>query len=382
MMERMDSPGFSLQRMKLAAFDVSERTARLGRKSVDQRINRWRARAFFIIQCAIAAGLAWWLARQLLHHPMPFFAPVASIICLGFTFGQRLRRGIEVSIGVALGIFIGDVFVTFFGSGPWQISVVVVLAMSVATLLGAGQLLIIQSGVQSAIIIGLSATPNQGLNRWLDAVVGCAIALIAATIVPLAPLQKPRMLAAEVLQDMAATLDACVTALQHDDEEAADAVLEQARAGEKNLAALGEAASEGMAVVRYSPFRRRHLPAVQAYSELHEPLDRASRNLRVLARRCAVALWRHEEVPQTYLMLMSSLAEIVRFMASELLDRNLPVAARDRLIELSVATSHAKLLDSMSAVVILAQLRSMLTDLMQLTGMDYAEARGAMPDMD
>jgi len=213
-------------------------------------------------------------------------------------------------------------------------------------------------------------------------VIGCAIALLTATIVPLAPLRKPRVLAAQVLTDMAATLEAAEQALRHDDSEAADAVLEQARAGEKNLSALDEAAAEGMAVVRYSPFRRRHLPAVQAYSELYGPLDRANRNLRVLARRSAVAIWRHEEVPQSYLVLMASLAEVVRSMAAQLMERHLPSDARDALVELAVASSHVKLLDSMSGVVILAQLRSMMADLLQLTGMDYAEARSAMPDMD
>ena len=378
----MESPGLSLQQMKLRAFDVGERTAELGRKSLQQRLDRWRSRAFFIVQCAITAGMAWWIAEGLLGHPMPFFAPVASIISLGFTFGNRLRRGIEVSIGVAVGIFIGDLFVTFFGSGVWQLIVVIVLAMSMATVLGGGQLLIIQSGVQSAIIIGLAATPEQGLSRWLDAVVGCLVALVAATIVPLAPLRRPRVLAAQVLQGFATTLRAAEEALRGNDPEAADAVLDQARAEEKNLAALDEAAAEGMAVVRYSPFRRRHLPAVQAYSDLHGPLDRAHRNLRVLARRCVVAVWRDEEVPESYRRLMSSLAEIVDFMAAELYDRHLPVAARERLVQLAADTSHMKLIESMSAVVILAQLRSMLTDLLQLTGMDYAEARKVMPDMD
>ncbi|HYP46253.1 MAG TPA: FUSC family protein [Propionibacteriaceae bacterium] len=372
----------SLQEIKLRAFDVSERTAELGRTSLRLRVRRLRSRSFFIIQCAVSAGLAWWLASVVLQHSMPFFAPVAAIICLGFTFGQRLRRGIEVAIGVAVGVFVGDLFVTFFGSGAWQIVVVILLAMSIAALLGAGQLLIIQSGVQSAIIIGLAATPSEGLSRWLDAVVGCAVALLAATFVPLAPLRKPRVLAAQVLSDFAATLEAAEAALGNRDSEAADAVLDQARASETNLSALNEAAAEGMAVVRYSPFRRRHLPAVQAYSELHGPLERAHRNLRVLARRSAVSIWRHEEVPDSYRELMKSLADAIRFMAAELTDRRMPVAARQRLIGLGEASSHAKLIESISAVVILAQLRSMLTDLMQLTGMDYEEAREVIPDMD
>jgi hypothetical protein len=36
----------------------------------------------------------------------------------------------------------------------------------------------------------------------------------------------------------------------------------------------------------------------------------------------------------------------------------------------------------MSAVVILAQTRSMVVDLMELTGLDYHEARELIPDME
>ena len=45
-------------------------------------------------------------------------------------------------------------------------------------------------------------------------------------------------------------------------------------------------------------------------------------------------------------------------------------------------TSHLELAESMSAVVILAQVRSITADLLELTGMDYAEARELIPDMD
>ena len=57
---------------------------------------------------------------------------------------------------------------------------------------------------------------------------------------------------------------------------------QRARAAETRLAALDEAASEGLAVARQSVFRRHQLSTVQAYADLQEPLDRASRNLRVL----------------------------------------------------------------------------------------------------
>lgn len=378
----MDTSTHPLRQLALRAFDLSERTARQGRASAVRRVNRWRARIFVIAQCAVTAGLAWLLAQRGLGHPAPFFAPVAAIITLGLSFGQRLRRAVEVGVGVAVGVLVGDVFVTFFGTGPWQIVVVAIIAMSLATLLGAGQLLIIQAGVQAIIVITLSPDPSQGLNRWLDALVGATLALVVATVAPSAPVRRPLVVAGRVLRQMAATVEAAVRAVRMGDSDAAEAVLEQARAGEDGLAELDTAAAEGLAVVRQSPFRRRELPKVQAYADLANPLDYASRNLRVLARRCVVAVWREEMVPLAYLLLLDCLAETLSFMAGELEERRLPLAARGRLIQLAEATSHVPLSESLSAVVILAQLRSMVADLLELTGMDYAEARELIPEMD
>ena len=80
--------------------------------------------------------------------------------------------------------------------------------------------------------------------------------------------------------------------------------------------------------------------------------------------------------------MMTELAEIMRFMAGELRAGRLPTAARDRLVAIGQDTSHLALTDSISAVVILAQVRSIIADLLELTGMDYAEARELIPDMD
>ena len=372
----------ALDRVRLRAFDLSERTTRLGYRSAQRRLTRWRSRGFLIAQCAVTAGLAWWLARELLQHTAPFFAPVAAILVLNVTYGNRLRRGVEVAIGVALGVFVGDVLVHVFGTGVWQIMIVVALAMSLASLVGAGQLMTIQAAVQAVIVTTLLPDPGQGFGRWLDAVVGCVLALGVATIAPSAPLRKPGILAAQLLQEMAATLRAAATALRDSDETAADQVLERARAGEAQLRTLQDAADEGLAVVRHSPFRRRQLGAALAYAQLTEPLDRASRNLRVLARRSVTAVWRRDVVPESYLRLLESNAGLAERMAIELHEGKLPVAARKQLVAAARESSHLPVADSISAVVILAQARSILVDLMELTGLDYADARELVPDMD
>ncbi len=75
-----------------------------GRISVRARVARLADKRWHVAQCAIAAGVAWFVAAEIFGHPTPFFAPIAAVVSLGTSYGQRLRRVAEVTIGVALGV--------------------------------------------------------------------------------------------------------------------------------------------------------------------------------------------------------------------------------------------------------------------------------------
>src|SRR2546427_10626159 len=97
-----------------------ETRSRFG-EELTRRLSRWRS--------------------TVVDHRAPFFAPVAAVVCLGMTLGQRLRRTIELIVGVGLGVGVGDLLISAVGTGPWQIAVVVALAMSVAVLLDGGSVI-------------------------------------------------------------------------------------------------------------------------------------------------------------------------------------------------------------------------------------------------
>ena len=59
----------------------------------------------------------------------------------------------------------------------------------------------------------------------------------------------------------------------------------------------------------------------------------------------------------------------------------LPTAAEDRLRALALGSSRVELSDSLHAVVILAQPRSMIVDFLELTGMGNLEARELIPEL-
>lgn len=161
-----------------------ETRSRLG-EQLTRRVKRWRIAAVPIVQAAVAAGLSWLVAGHIAGHRAPFFAPVAAVVCLGMTLGHRLRRAIELIVGVGVGIGIGDVLISAIGTGPWQIALVVALAMSVAVLLDGGAVITSQAAV-SAILVATLYLPGDtsAVSRLVDALIGGATGLLVVGVFP------------------------------------------------------------------------------------------------------------------------------------------------------------------------------------------------------
>jgi uncharacterized membrane protein YgaE (UPF0421/DUF939 family) len=359
--------------------DLGPRVLARGRLSTHQRLGRLRSRGWQIGQCAVAAALAWLGATTLLDHPRPFLAPVAAIVCLGVSYGQRLRRVAEVMVGVAVGVFIADLFIRWVGTGLWQITLIVAVSMTIAVLLGAGNLMVTQAAVQSVTVAILLPVPEAGFNRWLDALVGGAVALVAATLVPQAPLRRPREQAARIVQDLGRLLRAAADSVASGNVDDAVETLQQARATEAALGDLRTAAREGVDVVSSSPLRRRHRGPVRRMAQLVVPLDRAIRNTRVLVRRTVTATRAGETIPDSYLALVDRIADATDIIAEEFAAGRLPAAAREHLADIAEQTAIERLQGGLSAAVVLAQVRSIVIDLLQLTGLSVDEARELMP---
>src|SRR5437879_7568230 len=118
------------------------------------------------------------LRSTVVDHRAPFFAPVAAVVCLGITLGQRLRRVIELIVGVGLGVGVGDLLISAIGTGPWQVAVVVALAMSVAVLLDGGAVITVQSAVSAILLVRLYLTgATSGHKRLLDGLSGAVAGL-------------------------------------------------------------------------------------------------------------------------------------------------------------------------------------------------------------
>ncbi|HTW16342.1 MAG TPA: FUSC family protein [Nocardioides sp.] len=350
-----------------------------GRLSMRARIARLSSKRWQIAQCAVAAGVAWVIAADLFDHPTPFFAPVAAVVALGTSYGQRLRRVAEITVGVAVGVFIADLLVLELGTGGWQIALIVALAMSSAFLLDGGQLLVTQAAVQSIIVATLVPEPDAAFTRWTDAVIGGVVALVAASVVPAAPLRRPREQAAVVVRKIAELLRAAGEVMVDGEMQHGLDLLADARSTDHLIRELQAAADEGMAVVASSPFRVRHRGNIRRMADLVDPLDRALRSTRVLVRQVAVAAYHRRPVPSSYSVLAMDLADAAEKVAAELGADRMAVAARDELLAIGDASGRVERSQEMTAEVVLVQLRSVVVDLLLLTGLDQRETTEALP---
>jgi uncharacterized membrane protein YgaE (UPF0421/DUF939 family) len=286
-----------------------------------------------------------------------------------------------VTLGVAIGVFVADLFVLQFGSGAWQLTVVVALSMTTAFLLDAGRLFVTQAAVQSIVVVTLVVDSGAAFTRWFDAVVGGVVALVAATLVPRAPLRRPREQTAVVVRKVARLLRAAAEVMRDGDVDRAVELLADARATDGLIRELQDASDEGLSVVASSPFRRRHREPLRRMAELVEPLDLAMRNTRVLVRRAAVAAYRREEVPHAYAVVCDELADATDLVAAELEADRMPTAARPALLAVAAATSRVERSRELSAEMLLGQMRSVAADLLRITGLGVVESTDALPPL-
>ena len=171
-------------------------------------------------QTAIAAGAAWELARQIPGHTQPFFAPIAAVIGLIAEPGTRGRQTLRLVAGVALGISVGAAVVAVAGRGPLQIVVAVAVSLVVTTAVGAAPITVGQSAASAILVVALHVPgSNVALQRFVDALVGGAIAILLAQLLfPIDPVMLVRRESQHLRDDLAEALRELAAALEDHDE--------------------------------------------------------------------------------------------------------------------------------------------------------------------
>ncbi|MDO3651014.1 FUSC family protein [Nocardia mangyaensis] len=345
---------------------------------------RLRLSAIPILQCALGAALAWFIAHDIVGHPDPFFAPTAAVVSIGVSFGARIRRSVELVVGVAVGIGIGDLFILQVGTGVWQVALVVAGAMACSVFLDGGTIITMQAAGSAVLVSTLNQEAGAGPARMIDALIGGLVGILMVAVIPLHPVRRAREHAADVLSVMNKSLIACADGLLEQDSNKVRDALSAVRATQKQIDALRSALEGGREISRISPLYWNSRKRLERIHSASDPLDNAVRNTRVLLRR-SLTLVRDDEVLDPRLIdLVNQLGtsvEVVRKMMLADPGEQPDQAEATRGLRSVAKNARPELVAGagLSAHVVFAQIRSIVVDLMVVCGMQRISAMALLP---
>ncbi|HEY5142336.1 MAG TPA: FUSC family protein [Solirubrobacteraceae bacterium] len=349
------------------------------RISIRERLLRVRAVAPRVAIVAAAASVSYLVARYAWGHPRPFFAPIATIVVLGITLGQRTQRALQLAFGVALGVLVADLAVKFIGTGAWQIAVIVFAGMCIVVFLGGDQLATIQAA-NAGVLIVLIANPHDpaGLARFLDSMTGAAVALLFNLVLfPVNPLKLASSALDPAVARLADVLDAVADALEAQDDAAASTALRRARELEDHLEDMRAAIATSGETARLALLRRGQRDAVERYTRALDQIARAQRDVAGLARGADRALRVGDAMPAPVIAGLRDLATAARHLAGAFADPDERDEVREAALQGAVAaTAGLDRTRNLSVSIVVGQARMTAHDLLRATGMTLDEARG------
>src|SRR4029078_7508807 len=92
-----------------------------------------------------AATGAWLIASHGVRHHPPFFAPIAAVVALNTTIGERGTNALRLLLGVVIGIVIGELTIALLGGGYGRMALAMFVAMLIARHLDRARILLAQA---------------------------------------------------------------------------------------------------------------------------------------------------------------------------------------------------------------------------------------------
>jgi hypothetical protein len=265
-----------------------------------------------------------------------------------------------------------------YGLGPktfGAITVVSVLTLTAAVLLGGGPILAVQATV-SAVYVAVVGNPDgtPGATRFVDALVGGAVALIINQL-PLhrSPVRVLLAKAGTVFDQLSAVLKSVAEALDQHDHKAAQAALEAARSTDAVVGEFQDAIDAGMDAAQLHPLRRRKQGELRRYEEAAQQIEYAVRNVRVLARNVVVVTRGTAKAPPALAEGIRELGDAVTALSVAVVDESddgSGLVVAHALAGVRVASGALQPDLPLAMIGVVWQIRSTAVDLMRGTGME------------
>jgi fusaric acid resistance family protein len=328
-----------------------------------------------LLQGTGAATIAWLIARYVLDHPEPFFAPVAAFIALNTSLGERGRNALRLLHGVFVGIGVGELTLLSLGGGYGSLVLAILAATVIARAVSGARIVVAQAAVSAILVVAL-ADADAGIDRLIDALVGAGVALVFSQLLfSPEPVRLLRRAERSALAVMADGLSSVAKALEQDDDELAENAITGLREVRDDLAELGRVRRASTRVARRSlAWRSRLEPAVQE-KENASHLDLLGSSCVMLARTAASlsSAERARLAPH-----VRELAQALEDVAGGLGDRTVRQHAADRGLAVAGEISAGDEPPDSAFAAAVMSVRIVAVDLMVFAGMELDDAVAAV----
>ena len=348
-----------------------------GARRTFARVSRLEAEDLWpLVQATAAATVAWWIAKHVVHHREPFFAPIAALVSLNTSLGERGLNALRLLGGVLLGIGVAELTLLVLGGGYVSLALATFLALVLARALRGARVLLAQAGISAILTIAV-ANGEVGYQRLTDALIGAGVALLFSQLLfSPEPLRLLRRVERDALAAMAAALDLTARALEGDDALADRAIASQ-RELRDHLSELARMRSASARVARHSLAWRRQITPIVRENEDAGQLDLLGGSCLLLTR---TSLGADEKEQRALAPCVRALSATLSGLAQQPGDQMTRQDAVERSLGVLHGMRSASSEPSPELTAALAAARIAVTDLMLFAGVDPDEARAATRD--
>ncbi|WP_067607880.1 FUSC family protein [Nocardiopsis listeri] len=239
-----------------ALFTGGTSARRLVRTVVLQARKRLSTYGSQILLAIIGAAVAWTIAGGLIQDHRPFFAPIAALIALNASGGERGSNAVRLLAGVFIGILAGEFALLVTDRGVVSLTLGTGLAMIVAAMVTSERVVVGQSAASAILTTIFVGGGSPGVDRLVDALIGAGVALLLSQLLfPARLVAMMRRIEEEALGEMARMLDEVGLSLTSDGDDASAQVVNRLGDLSRPMAELSKAREASMSTIRLSTIR-------------------------------------------------------------------------------------------------------------------------------
>ncbi|MFE9243434.1 aromatic acid exporter family protein [Nocardiopsis sp. NPDC006938] len=293
------------------------------------------ANAALIVLAVIAATLAWTIAGGLVQDHQPFFAPIAAVIALNVSGGERGAQALRLLMGVFIGILAGEFSLWITDYNVVAMVLATACAMTVAAAINAERIIIGQAAASAILTTIFVGGASPGTDRLVDALIGAGVALAFSQLFfPARLVALLRRIEEDALNEMASMLALVGRSLGEDGEDSSEQLVNRLGDLSRPMAELSKARESSRSTVRLSTIRWGNPEPVLEEDEVIERLILLGESCLFLARTTtAMGVEEQRELAP----IVTDMADVLTILADDLSSRE----AREEAVERALTAARA-----------------------------------------